>query len=318
MGTTKCLFSRAVPGKSTPKKTRGFMSLPAELRNQVYRYYFESDLRCEVVAGSQRLHEPQARTVKLWAGAFHSNGQKLRYTSKPKEDGPITLRTPLQLGKYTVVQGLQTNWTTSLCALILVCKQVYYETTPFLYRKTTFVFNAPNRLTNFLSVVSGPKLESITTLQLHYVTYGCPRLLQDVIWQEKHNAAWTRACSAASKKLVNLRSLKIWMRVNYDPLKFNLREPWIQPLLQFRRLSRSGAVPEVVDVDFKTRLSGQHFNGHARLAKANEDLHQLFGQAVGLAISGEKEEVAMRGFNEAWKGEHAIWRYHLRFAETGW
>jgi hypothetical protein len=325
MGTTKCLFSRARPGNPTPKKTRGFLSLPAELRNQVYQYYFETDFRCEVIAGSQQLHKPQIKTVKLWAGAFHPNGRTLKHVPKFKESTPLTLRTPRYLGKYTIVQGLQTNWSTSLCALILICKQIHRETIPFLYRKTTFVFNAPNRLNNFLAVVSGPKLESITSLQLHYATYGCPKMWQDRVWQDKHNASWIRACNTASKKLVNLHSLKIWMRVNDDPLRFHLRQSWVQPLLQFRRLLRARkqckeerGVLEVVDVDFRTRLSGQHFKGNARLARANEDLHRLFGQAVGLAIQGEKEEVAMRGFNEAWNGEHEMWKYHLGFAETGW
>jgi glutamate/tyrosine decarboxylase-like PLP-dependent enzyme len=48
-----------------------------------------------------------------------------------------------------------------------------------------------------------------------------------------------------------------------------------------------------------------------RLVEASKDLHQLFGQAVGLAIIGSTEQAAMAGFNAAWREKHAEWRNHL-------
>lgn len=334
MGPSACFFSRSNPGKSTSKKLRGFLSLPGEVRNQIYSYYFESEFRCEIAAKGSSFDQNKAKTVKLWAGAFQTNSQHLKYDTKPKENAPTTIRISRSLGKYKVVQGLQTNWFASLFAINLVCKKLHAETLPFIYQKTTFVFDAPNRITNFLGAVPKSKLKYITKLDLHYTTYGNPKFANDCIWQDKHRKSWIRACGAVSKKLVGLRSLKIWIRVVGIFLRFNLREAWILPLLQFRRLTRaptyeivssSQVVPtqqprnlQHIDIDFQSHLSRDAFDGIQQLARANEDLHRLLGEAIKLAILGAKEEEAMVGFNTAWEGKHAMWQHHLNFAGTGW
>jgi hypothetical protein len=332
MGPPTSLFSRARLGISTPKRVRGFLSLPGEVRNQIYQYCFDFEFRCEVAAKGRQFETHQPRTVKLWAGAFQSRVQTLQYSSTTNPEPPITIRISRPLGKYTIVQGLQTKWLASLFAIHLVCKQIHSETLAVIYHKTVFVFDAPKRIANFLDTVPRPKLEYITKLQLHYTTYGCPKWTKDCVWQDKHHDSWIRACSAASKKLSNVRTLKIWMRVMDDPLRFDLRQSWVVPLLQFRRLARvitdnsptAANTPaqmkklDSVEVDFQTRLSGCRFAGNHRLAKANEDLHRLFGRAIGKAILGAKANVAMADFNAAWEGEYAMWQYHLGFAKTGW
>jgi hypothetical protein len=315
MGTVTGLFSRAKSGNPTIKKPRGFLSLPGEIRNQVYAYYFESSICCEVVASGRQISSRKLRTVKLWAGAFHHTGQVLKHTPETKRDAPITIRMSRRLGKYTVVQGLQTNWHGSLYALNLVCKLLHAETVAFLYRKTVFVFDAPKRVCNFLAVVSQPRLECIARMEMHYSTYGCPKLAKDVVWQEKHHGSWVQACKTAARKMGGLRELKVWMRVNQDPLRFSLRETYVAPVLQFRRLA--GKL-ERVEIDFCTALSGNSFRGNQRLAMASGELHRLFGQAIGKAIMGAKEEEAMSGFREMWEGKYKVWQYHLGFARTGW
>ncbi|KAF1920204.1 hypothetical protein BDU57DRAFT_591415 [Ampelomyces quisqualis] len=331
METKSSIFSRARAVQSTPKKARGFLSLPPELRNMIYQYYFEADFRCEIAAKGCDFRVKKTKTVKLWAGAFQPGTRTLQYIPKPEESAPITIRISRPLGRYTTVQGLQTHWSSSLFALHIVCRQIYAETVALIYNKTVFVFNAPQRIINFHNVISRPKLEYITSLQLHYSNYGCPGLANDRIWREKHNASWIRACGTASRKMVNLQHLKIWMQVHDVPLRFNLRVLWLLPLLQFRRLtqapmhggggSNSGtdtrAIKLVnVDIDFRTRVSN-HFSQSHRLAEANNDLHRLFGEAIRLAILGAKEEVAMAGFTTAWEGEYAMWQHHLGFAKTG-
>jgi hypothetical protein len=315
MGTATGLFSRVKPGNPTIKKPRGFLSLPGEIRNQVYAYYFESSICCEVVASGRELSSRKPRTVKLWAGAFHHTGQVLKHTPETKRDAPITIRMSRPLGKYTVVHGLQTNWNSSLYALNLVCKLLHTETVAYLYRKTVFVFDAPKRICNFLAVVSQPRLECIARMEMHYSTYGCPKLAKDVVWQEKHHGSWVLACKTAARNMGGLRELKVWMRVNQDPLRFSLRETYVAPVLQFRRLA--GKL-ERVEIDFCTALSGNSFRGNQRLAMASEELHRLFGQAIGKAIKGAKEEEAMSGFQEVWEGKYKVWQYHLGFARTGW
>ena len=151
-----------------------------------------------------------------------------------------------------------------------------------------------------------------------------------------------RACKAASKKLVRLRELEVWVQIHDSAPRFSLRENWVAPLLQFRRLTRSNepttkemavesAKPtqptqrqsalQTVKVQVRTRWSKSPltaFNNIQGLARACTKLHLLYGQAVSLAILGAKEDKAMAEFNAAWEGEHTVWRHHLQFAATGW
>jgi hypothetical protein len=313
---------------------RGFLSLPGETRNQIYQYYFDVDFRCEVAAKGCHFNRRKSRTVKLWAAAFQSNTQFLKYIPEAKDSAPVTIRMSRSLGKYNVVQGLKTNWFGSLFAINLTCKQVHVETVAFLYRKTVFVFQAPKRITNFLDIVSKPRIEHITNLQLHYTTYGCPKWTKDCEWQEKHNRSWIRACNAAARKLISLHNLRVWIQVNDEPLHFSLRKIWVLPLLQFRRLTlvseSADGTPnlqnprtqqgklKLVEVDFSTRLSGYQFGGNQELAKASEDLHRLFGHAIGRAVLGAREEDAMAEFKTAWEVKYGMWQYHLNFAKTQW
>jgi hypothetical protein len=185
METTKCLFSRARPGKPTLQKVRGFLSLPGELRNHIYEYYFEAAFRCEIAAKGQEFTEWKPQTVKLGSGLLPLDPQVLKSDSKVQEERPPTIRISRRLGRYNVVQGLQTNWMTSLFALTLVCKQVHAETVALIYQKTEFVFDAPKRITNFLCTISPSNLANIRKLQLYYATYGCVQWDSDRIWETK-------------------------------------------------------------------------------------------------------------------------------------
>jgi hypothetical protein len=221
------------------KKVRGFLALPGELRNNVYRYYFQADFRCELVA--------QGTHLDLWH-------------SKPKTTTSSTIRVSRRLAKYTRVQGLQTSWSGSLYALVIVCKQVHSESIAFLYQNTTFVFNAPRRMNNFLNALPAANLALITKLELHYANYANPGLVQHNYLSQRSLATWTRACRDMAKQLSNLRELHVWLYVTDTPLFFDLRQEWLTPLLPFRRLclsrqsseSKTGVLLDMVKVWLNT------------------------------------------------------------------
>lgn len=146
-----------------------------------------------------------------------------------------------------------------------------------------------------------------------------------------------RACKATAKNLTGLQQLEIHVQIHDSAPKFNLRERWIAPLLQFRTLTRAkdeatikvatASAPhrhsalQKVKVHVQTCWSKSPltaFLNNRKLAQASTHLHVLYGEAVSLAIKGAKEEEAMTAFNAAWEGEHAEWRHHLQFAQTGW
>lgn len=332
------LFSGAHGRTSTPVKIRGFLGLPGEIRNRIYHYYFQEDFRCEIAARGVNFDHRTAKVIKLCLGIVNKDGPIVKYQ---EESTPTTVRVSRRLGHYTRVHGIQTSWLNSLCGLILVCKQIHCEALVFLYCKTTFVFAAPRRISNFIQVLPKKNLSYITKLHLHYASYGCPRRTKDCGWQEKHLASWTRACKAASKNFVNLQELEVWLQVNASPLRFNLRQSWLEPLLQFRRLTcarkfKDGTEPigatshettesstplQVVKVHFKTYWSSQYAlarNAVPELADANTNLHHIFAQAITRAIFGASEEEAMVDFNRAWEGKYQRWQHHLNFSCTGW
>ncbi|CAO2649081.1 Nn.00g100300.m01.CDS01 [Neocucurbitaria sp. VM-36] len=337
MGPNTSLFSRARPGKVSIKKVRGFLALPGEVRNMVYKYYFQPDVRCEFASRGHQFMQPERPTVKLQSNVLATNRHISKNDSNREGGCSVVIRISRALGKYNAVQGLRTNWLTSVYALNLACRQIHAETLPLLYNKTVFVFASSRRIANFLDVISNPMLQNITKLQLHYTTYGAPTKLEDAIWQDKHTDAWTQAMKTASKTLLNLEHLEVLVYVSQFPLHFDLHEQWVGPLLQFRRLTRPpklahGSTTSDLSTQEQKKLKIAHvhiqslcsklplawFNGNAELARACLDLHHLFGQSVSFAILGANEVEAMAEFNTAWRVKYRRWQYHLGFAKIGW
>lgn len=281
----------------------------------VYAYYFQTEVFCEFAASGHHFTQPTRPTVKLRSNAVSTSD--CICTKDTKRDDTMVVRVSRLLGKYSIVQGLHTNWLASVYALNLVCNQIHAETLPFLYNRTVFIFASPRRITNFLNVIPGSKLQHITKLRLHYSTYGAPENLQDIIWQDKYTEAWKRALKTASKTLLNLQNLELWVQVSLSPLRLNLREQWVKPLLQFRRLNKL----KTVNVHVRSQWSKGRwatFEGNKELAKASWDLHELFGRALSLAILGAKEAEAMAEFNTAWEVTYRRWQYSLGYAKIGW
>lgn len=291
------LFARARPGYTTSKKATGFLGLPGELRNEIYGYHFQDNVRVELAA----------------------KGFKFADEQTTRSEALSVLRVSRRLGRYMRIHGLQTHWLTSPGALILACKVVYCEAIAYLYRQTTFAFNAPKRIRNFLNVTPGQNLTHITRLQLHIETYQNPRSGADEVWKRVHTHSWMRACWAAAKSMVNLQDLRIHIMVHNRPLKFYLREPWVRPLLQFRPLfsqhtsrkdsasaqnrntgSRRTKRVEVTLASFWTTQKDTINSGP--IHDAAVDLHRLFSRAIARAILGASETAAMTEILQAWNG----------------
>ncbi|XPT02102.1 hypothetical protein M3J09_011224 [Ascochyta lentis] len=337
MDSKTSLFSRARPRVAFPKmkKARGFLDLPGEIRNRIYEYCFQSSFRCELVAQGCDLTTATPKVVKsLLNATVNSKPRHGDNRGKAKSDEPLIIRLPpRRRGSHSAVLGPRTCWLDLFCGLILVCKQIHTETLPLLYQRITFIFEAPCRISSFLRRVPQQNLDNVSKLHLYYTTYGSPSSASDVIWQDKHIESWMRACKMASKKLTCLRELEIEIWINEDAPKFNLRQKWLQPLLQFRRLSldknnegesssmqctQKPRVLQVVTIKPRSRLWKHNFEANTRLSKACKHLHKLFGQGISCAILGAKEEEAMAKFNTVWNDKYKMWQHHLGFAKTGW
>lgn len=308
---------------------QGFLDLPGEIRNRIYRDYFQDTYRCEYMEESRNA----PKTIKLVSNARLRRPNQWCAQPSPiaKTEILLILRFPRRCGTYNG-QRTSEGWLDPHGALVLVCKQVHKEALPLLYQQIVFVFNTPRRITGFLRTVPKQNHHHVTKLHLYYTTYGHPYAASDVVWQDKHIESWVRACKSTSKSFKCLRELEIEICVNEDAPKFNLRQKWLQPLLQFRRLTcdsqkgpsgsalfdKKPRTLEKVFVKVRTRLWAHNFEGNVPLSKACKHLHRLFGQSISLAILGAKEEEAMAKFNVAWFDRYNIWQHHLGFAKTGW
>ncbi|KAF2178586.1 hypothetical protein K469DRAFT_718120 [Zopfia rhizophila CBS 207.26] len=323
--------------RRTSRKIRGFLGLPGELRNSIYSFYFEGEFHVEIAAPGTNFTPKEPNTTGMCLATVNKDSQIYKHHEKKGlENISSTLRMPRKLGRYTRVDGGKTNWTNSLSALILVCSQVHTEVIALLYSNTTFAFAAPRRIMNFLEVLPKQNLALITKLHLHYATYNCPYLSSHVVWQDKHTACWSDTCKHASRKLVNLQELQFWLHVTVTPLYFDLCQYWIEPLLHFRRLTRSRTAkdnasssisdstrqsfsigPLDIKIHFSTYYNRPFIFSHSRLADACADLHRLFAEAIRRRVMGWAVEDAMVDYREAWVGKYSEWQHHLNFSPPG-
>ena len=335
MNPKTSLFSRSQPRVAflKTKNTQGFLALPGEIRNQIYQYYFQCNFHCEFVGEDCDFNTAAPKNVKLLDDGDMQLKSKLENCGgKLFHDSSVILRFPYCHRAHHTASNLRLRWLDPLCALVVVCKQIRAETLPLLYHRITFVFEAPRHINNFFRVVPMGNLDNVTRLHLHYTTYGNPSFTSDLIWQKKHIASWRCVCEVASKRLTSLRALTVDVFISEDAPRFNLRQKWLQPLFQFRRLvlradrerdpgmssNYKSHILETVNIRLKSRLWTHDFEMNAPLAKACKHLHRLFGQGISLAILGAKEEEAMAEFDMAWNGDYKIWQHHLGFAKTSW
>ncbi|KAJ4984475.1 hypothetical protein SVAN01_10027 [Stagonosporopsis vannaccii] len=335
MDPTTSLFARARPRVSLPKKKEkmSFLELPGEIRNRVYQYYFRESYNCELV-GAACHRSPATPTITFLPDSSTSKRDRYGGRKDLESERSLVIRFPRLRRPNSTVRNLPPlGWLNPHGALVLVCKQIHAETLPLLYQRITFVVQAPRRITAFLHKIPKPSYSYVTKLHLHYSTYGSPKAASDVVWQEKHIESWNRVCKVASKSLTCLQELRVDVWINQDAPKFNLRQKWLQPLWQFRRLAckvpqedlaGAGLLLEKlyrlgsVHVRVKSRLWAHNFEGNARLANACKHLHRLYGHGISKAILGAKEEEAMSAFDKAWNKRYHLWQHHLGFARTGW
>ena len=321
---------------SAPKrKGLSFLSLPGELRNQVYAFYIQDGFRAELVGRNAGLRWSSI------SGKFLPKVDREKAGTNKKENGWPTLRISRKLGQYLRVHGMNTDWGTSFCALILVSKQISLEVIPLLYASTTFVFAAPCRLSNFMARISKPSLEWVRKLHVQYSTYGNPKYTKDLIWETKHNTRWASIFQQAASLLKGLRELQIWLHVTETPLHFSLQATWVQPLLAFRHLTRplesahaptnphflSHNAPCSITVEptvqkpltnihiaLTTRWTRPFIFYDSELADACTALHNLFAEAIRRMMLGWSEADAMVEYREAWEERYQKWQHHLNFA----
>lgn len=108
------------------KKRVGFLDLPAELRNQIYDYYFQQRFRCEFAGKRAQLGRPTQKVIKFCIekssgqlglrGGSNSNTSSNKIIEGKAKDGTVehtaitTARFSRILGRYSRRQWNRHFW----------------------------------------------------------------------------------------------------------------------------------------------------------------------------------------------------------------
>lgn len=304
-----------------------FLLLPGEIRNTLYSYAFAYSFIADFhpAKGSTHLPSPPPGYDQTALFGHRYTVQALLRMRK------INVTRPM--GTYTRFHGRRAKWATSFHALLLTCKQVHEEATPYLYRATCFMFASFKPLNTFLRITPHISLLNVRHLDIRHATMGDPLNPRDEMWKEKHTTRWRQLLQKVVLSMPNLTRLRLTLYINDFPLRFRLGEAWVCDLLILSSLT-STAIPdphsnpllrESLDikrdsmlsplVDFRlvveSRLSHENYFADKELKMASQHLHRLFAEAVRRYILGWEAGDAMVEYNGWAFGSYLKWRDHL-------
>ncbi|KAK5101582.1 hypothetical protein LTR70_000691 [Exophiala xenobiotica] len=206
--------------KSKSKGKTTFLSLPGELRNEIYKYLIPE---CRILITSNKPNKELAQAKKVWSE------QQVEH-KRPH----LRLSHLLDLSQAEQGLGITKN-------LLLACKQVRNDVELYLYSRTTFCFSATKALHRFLNTASKPGLRAIRKLEILHKGYGHPELTEHQVFQDKYYERWSKVCTQVSEDLSGLEHLKLEAHMRdwpCDLVSAVPNTPWRKACLQMapRRL----------------------------------------------------------------------------------
>lgn len=222
-----------IPDKQTstmpnprPRKNReskgkiNFLSLPGELRNEIYRHIIPE---CRVLIVQTKPNKEMERQKKIWSeeGVSHKRSRS-------------RLGHLLDVGQISEGLGITMN-------LLLACQQVMNDVELYLYSRTTFCFSSAKVLTKFLDTASKPGLRAIQKVEILHKGYANPELTNHRVYRDRYYSRWSRTCTQVGEELIGLQHLKLEAHLRDWPCELSaqpLNDTWRKACLQMapRRL----------------------------------------------------------------------------------
>lgn len=201
-------------------RPKTFMSLPKELRDQIYELAFFSKPRLVVLAGKERPSEYEGpsnpeMTVQVaskysvsypWSFATFG-GHNARYATWMHNRNAYTTPTSFPVPK-------DFNWSKSLTGILYVSKQISCEAAPYLYKSCTFFFEELELSKKFLEAVRPANLEAIRNIFVYYpdgheVVYFPDGALADYTVCMRQN--FYLLCEKIVQAIPKIKELTIWI-----------------------------------------------------------------------------------------------------------
>ncbi|PGG96463.1 hypothetical protein AJ80_09825 [Polytolypa hystricis UAMH7299] len=196
-------------------KKRGnvsFLTLPPEIRNKIYDLIFKPN-RVKILRYPVRLIcGAKKKTRKLGHRFLVTGGTSLGFDDE-------------NYWCYGGKGDLNFN-------LLLVCRQLHFETVIYLYSMTEFVISTPKAARRFLKVVPLSSQRAINSLGIGYSTHGEPNLTEFRKYKVRADNNWARLCEQMAENF-SLEQLCVRMCIRDWPIPFDLTDDWAKGPLCF-------------------------------------------------------------------------------------
>ena len=174
--------------KARTKDTVTFLSLPGELRNEIYRHLVPE---CRMLIVRNKPDKAMARSKQVWSE------QHIEHTRPKPRLGHMLDSAQIEKGL-----GITKN-------LLLACKQIRNDVELYLYSRTTFCFSSLKVLNRFLDTASKPGLRAIRKVELLDQGYASPELTEHQQYQDKYYAKWSETCHRVGDEVTGLDYIKL-------------------------------------------------------------------------------------------------------------
>lgn len=226
------------PPLRTPLKINAvkFLALPGELRNKIYSYAFTPEFYQIGWAGKGQKRDPAVKTKKrsLTYCLPKRPGCKMPQLApdacrrRRLLDLPRRLQSNEMIPEYRLSPGP--------AALLLTCKTVNEEASPWFYGNSTFTFECQGVFQDFMETIGKSSKEAIRSLHLKHYTAGNAFYRCNQEYKTKFDRKWENLCWGASDELTSLEELGIDLTINEVPLRFHPDERWRLTLTAFADL----------------------------------------------------------------------------------
>lgn len=174
------------PKVRKPRTT--FMSLPPEIRNNIYEYAIPE----RSVLISRTHPKKEARSLQNYWSEEHvaQNPLRSRLTHKPE---------------WNYTSGDFAN----AINLLLTCKEIKHEVETFFYSRLLFCFYSLKSLRHFLHIAPKTGIQSIRRAFIKQDGYGNPQMTENQKYRDRYYQSWENVCTLFGQMVPHVKHLKL-------------------------------------------------------------------------------------------------------------
>ncbi|ODH48018.1 hypothetical protein GX48_05865 [Paracoccidioides brasiliensis] len=268
-----------------------FLSLPPEIRNQIYYTLFNCDLAIHLFHLKDKLY--LVRCSQSTPHVDHACCQHSALVDRRLQELSYTYAQALQYGNTNKpIAGTPQFFLTRLpTAILYTNKQLYNEASAMLYSEMSFEAAELTTWLLFARMVSARHLALVKRLRSTWVGLPCLTMApvrpggagyaeyeQYTLWDEPYEEFW----ELVKEKMEGLVELGFCMNYEGQYLDRSTGAKWLKPLLEVRRLNK-------VEVWVRDRIGGEDGKGGENVVAAKREGEVLMQYLRGIMCQGRKE-----------------------------